>query len=50
MTIYAEIAKDIETRFNALNYDLRRPLPIRLMKNELSRKIMKEFAVLRPRM
>ena len=46
----------IEIRFDTSNYKLNRPLPrgknkkvIRLMKDELSRKIMSEFAALRPK-
>ena len=46
----------IEIRFDTSNYKLNRPLPrgknkkvIRLMKVELSRKIMSEFAALRPK-
>ena len=52
--IYEDIAKDVEARFDTLNYELDRPLPkeknekvIGLMKNQLGGKIMKEFAVLR---
>ena len=54
--IYLVIAKDIETRFNTSNYELKRPLPrgknkkvIGLIKDELGRKIMTEFVTLRPR-
>ena len=43
--IYKDIAEDVETRFDTLNYELDRPLPkgknektIRLMKNELDDK------------
>ena len=52
--IYKDIAEDTETRFDTSNYDLNRPLSkekskkvIRVMQNELGRKIMKEFAGLR---
>ena len=52
--IYADIAKDIETRFDNSNFVLDKPLPkvknrkvIRLMKAELGRNIMKEFVALR---
>ena len=52
--IYAEIAKDVEARFDNSDYELDRPLPkgsnkktIRLMKDELGGKTMKKFAVLR---
>ena len=52
--IYEDIAKDVEARFDTLNYELDRPLTkeknekvIGLMKNQLGGKIMKEFAVLR---
>ena len=50
--IYADIAKDVETRFDTSNYELDRPLPkekiiIRLMKNELGGEKMKEFAASR---
>ena len=50
--IYADIAKVVETRFDTSNYELDRPLPkekiiIRLMKNELGGKKMKEFAATR---
>ena len=50
--IYVDISKDVETRFDTLNYELDRPLPkgkkrIGLMKDELGWKIIKEFAALR---
>ena len=52
--IYKGIAEDTETRFNTSNYELDRLLPkgknknlIRLMKNELSGKILKGFVGLR---
>ena len=52
--IYADIAKDIEARFDTSSYELDRPSPkgknkkvIGLMKDELGRKIMKEFVRLR---
>ena len=51
--IYSDIAKDVETRYDTSNYKLDRPLPkgknkqvIGLIKDELSRKIIREFAVL----
>ena len=54
--IYASIAKDIETRFDTSNYELKRPLlkgknlkVIGLMKVELGGKIMAEFAALVPK-
>ena len=47
--IYKHIAKDVETRFNTSNYDLKRRLiegkskkVIGLMKDKLSRKLMKK--------
>ena len=52
--IYLDILKDIETRFDTSNYELERPLPkgknkkvIVSTKDELGRKLMKEFAALR---
>ena len=52
--IYADIAKDAETRFDTSSYVLDRPLPkgknknvIGLMKDELGGKIMKKFVALR---
>ena len=52
--IYKYIAEDVETRFDTSNYDLKRPLPkgknkkhIGVMKDELGRKIMKEFVGLK---
>ena len=54
--IYAEIARDVEARFDTSNVELDRPLPtgenkkvIGLMKGGLGGKIMKEFAALRPK-
>ena len=48
--IYKNILKDVERRFDSLNYELNRPLPkgknnkvIDIMKNELGGKTMKEF-------
>ena len=52
--IYKNIAEDVETRFDASNYELERPLPkeknqkvIELMKDELGGKVMKKFVGLR---
>ena len=49
-----DIVEDVETRFDTSNYELERPLPkgenkkiIRLMKDELGRKIMTKFVGLR---
>ena len=49
-----DIYKDIETKFNASNYELERPLPkgkskkvIGLMKDELGTQIMTQFVGLR---
>ena len=49
-----DIYKDIETKFNASNYELERPLPkgkskkvIGLMKDELGAQIMTQFVGLR---
>ena len=54
--IYVDISKDVGTKFNTSYYELDRPLPkgknhkvIRLMKDELGRKIMIEFTALRPK-
>ena len=51
---YKNIAEDVETRFDTLNYELDRPLPkgkneklIGLTKDELGRKIMATFVGLR---
>ena len=53
---YKDIADDVEKRFDTSNYEVNRPLPtgknkkvIGLMKDELGGKIMREFAVLRPK-
>ena len=52
--IYNDITEDVETRFDSSNFELDRPLPkgknskvIRLMKDELDGKIMKEFVGLK---
>ena len=52
--IYADIVKDVETRFDTSNHELDRPLPkgknkkVRsLMKDELGRKIMEKSSTLR---
>ena len=52
--IYRDIAEDVETRFDILNYLLGRPLPkgknkrvTDVIKDELGGKIMKEFIELR---
>ena len=49
--IYKDIAEDVETTFGTSNYELDRPLRkgknikvIRLMEDELGRKIVKKFA------
>ena len=54
---YKDIAEDVEARFDTSGYIPDRPLPIgknkkviRLMRNELGGKIMKEFISLRPKM
>ena len=48
--IYIDIVKDVETRFDTLNFEIDRPLSkgknkkvIGLMKDELGEQIMKEF-------
>ena len=52
--IYSDIVKDFETRFDAWNYELDRPLLkgknkiIGLMKDELGGKMIIEFAAMRP--
>ena len=53
---YADIANDVEHRFDTSNYEVYRPLPtgknkkvIGLMKDELGGKIITEFAALRPK-
>ena len=52
--IYKDIAEDVETRFDTLNFELDRPLPngknknvIGLMKGELGGKTMAKFVGLR---
>ena len=52
--IYADIVKDVETRFDTSSYELERLSPrgknknvVRLMKNELSRKMLTNFPALR---
>ena len=54
--IYKDTAENVKTRFDTSNYELGRPLPkekyvkvVVLMKDELGRKIMKEFVELRSR-
>ena len=54
--IYADIAKDVETRFYTSIYEIDRPLPketdkkvVPLMKDELGGTIILEFAALRPK-
>ena len=51
--IHGDVMKDVKTQFITSDYKLERPLPtaknekvIELMKNELGRKIMTEFAAL----
>ena len=53
---YEDIAKDVENRFDTLNYKVNRPLPmgknkkiIGLMKDELGGKIITELVTLRPK-
>ena len=52
--IYKDIKEDVKTRFDTSNYELERPFPngknkkvIRLMKDELGRKVMTKFVGLR---
>ena len=52
--IYKDITEDVETRFDASNFETGKPLPkgknkkvIGLMKDELGRQIMKEFVGLK---
>ena len=54
--IYAEIAKDVETKFDISNYELDKPLPrgknkiaIGLMKDILDGQMMTESAAFRPK-
>ena len=54
--VYADLARDIETRFYTSNYEIKRLPPIgknqkviRLTKDDLGGKIMKEIVALRPR-
>ena len=53
---YRDIANDVESRFDTLNYEGNRPCPtgkkkkvIGLMKDELGGKIITEFVTLRPK-
>ena len=53
---HEDIANDVEERFDTSNYEANKPLPtgknkkvIGLMKDELGRKIMREFVALRPK-
>ena len=53
---YEDIANDVEKSYDTSNYTVEKPLPIGknkkvigLMKDELGRKIMKEFIGLRPK-
>ena len=53
---YEDIANDVDERFDTSNYEFNRPLStgknekvIGLMNNELGKKIMTEFAALRPK-
>ena len=54
--IYAGLAGSIQKRFDASNYEVKKSVPIginkkrtRLMKDEMGRKMMKEFDALRPK-
>ena len=54
--LYKDIANDVEKKYDTSNYTVERPLPmgknkkvIGLMKDELGRKIMREFIGLRPK-
>ena len=54
--IHIDIAKDVETRFDTSNYELKRPLSngknkkvIDLIKDKLSRKLTTAFATLKPK-
>ena len=53
---YKDISDDVECKFDASNYEVKRPLPIGknkkvigLMKDELGREIITEFIALRPK-
>ena len=52
--VYEDIADDVEKRFQTSNYEINRPSSIGknkvigLMKDELGRKIMTKFLILRP--
>ena len=54
--VYENLTGDVEQRLNTSNYRYEKPLPIgkkklvRLMKDGLGRKKMKEFVALRPKM
>ena len=55
--IYKDTTEDVETRFDTSNYELDTPLPkgknkkvIRIMKDKLGEKIMKEFVGLRAKL
>ena len=52
--IYKDIAEDVETRYDILNFEIDRPLPkgknkkvINLIKDELGGQVMKDFVGLR---
>ena len=54
--VYVDTAKDVETKFDIMNYEIERPLRkekdkkvIGLMKDKLGQKIMTEFTALRPK-
>ena len=55
--IYVNLTGNVQKRFDRSNYDVKRQLPIekkkkeiRMMKDELGRKIMRQLVALRPKM
>ena len=57
LNVYEDLTGDVETRLNTSNHEVKRPLPllksikiIRIIKDELCRKIKKEIAVLKSKM